>query len=284
MFYAYQKASLATLNQLLLNSFALIILYILIQNTSGSLIYLSLGYGFSMILPGFLLTSFFFAKHRSVIPSVNYIDVRKIKEIASLGIKFFSIQIAALIIFTTDNLIITQILGPEQVTTYNIVFKLFSIILIIHGIICAPLWSAYTDAYAKGDIKWIRDVLKRLNLLMFPIILCILVLGLFSKKIVKIWIGPEINFQDMLVIYMSLYAIIAVWNNIYANFVNGLGMIKPQLYTSVLGGIINIPISIYFAKQLGMGNAGVILGTIISLAPFAVVGPIQSFYIINKLQ
>jgi len=284
MLYAYQKASLATMRQVLLNLFALIAIYILIHYTTSSLVYLSIFYGLSMVVSNILLIFYFFKKHSEVIPSTKYIDLSKIKEIASLGVKFFIIQMAVLVIFATDNMIITQVLGPAEVTPYNVVFRLFSIITIGHRIIVAPLWSAYTDAYAKGDIKWIRSTLKKLNLLMIPIIIAVLILIIFARDIINIWIGRNIRFSNLFIVLMGGYVVISTWNNVYAYFVNGIGKIKPQLYSAIIGGITNIPLSIYFAKYLGMGISGVILGTIVSLSFFAIIGPVQSYFILNKCQ
>ncbi len=281
LFYAYQRASLPALQQLLLNLFALVVVYLIVQYTTGELLYLAIGYGLSVVLSKLLLTYYFLRKHGEAIPSLGYVDLRRMKEIASLGIKFFVIQIAVLIIFATDNIIITQVLGPEYVTPYVVIFKLFSVIMMGHTVLLTPLWSAYTEAYTKGDIRWIKSTLKKLNLLMIPIILSVSVLVLFARDIVDIWIGPEIEFPFLLVVLMGVYVIIAVWNNIYAYFVNGIGRIKPQMYSAILGGLINIPLSVYFAKYLDMGISGVILGTIISLSLFAVIGPIQTYFILK---
>jgi len=276
MFYAYQEASLATMRAVLLNLFALIAIYILIHYSSGSLLYLAICYGLSMVSSNLLLMFYFFKKHNAVIPSTRYIELSKIRGISSLGIKFFIIQMAVLVIFATDNMIITQVLGPAQVTPYNLVFKLFSIITIGHGIIVAPLWSAYTDAYAKGDIKWIRDTLKKLNLLMIPIIISVLILIVFTRDIINIWVGPEIKFPHLLVVFMGAYTIIAVWNNNFGYSLAGTNKIRFSLFTAVLGGIINIPVSIYLAKNIGI--SGVILGTIISLSLSAIFHPIRAWY------
>lgn len=282
MFYAYQKASVAAISPVLLNIFALIAIYTLINLASGSLLYLGFCYGLSMVLSNLLLILYFFKKHREVIPSTKYFDLSKIREIGSLGVKFFIIQLAALLIFASDNMIITQVFEPGEVTPYNVVFKLFSIIIIGHGIIVAPLWSAYTAAYAKGDIKWIRNILKKLNLLMIPTIIGVLMLTIFARDIINLWVGHKIKFPYLLVVFMGIYTIIFVWNNIYAYFINGIGRIEPQLYSAIIAGLINIPLSIYFAKFLEMGISGVILGTIISLSPFAIIGPLQTYYILNN--
>ncbi len=284
MFCAYQEASLAIMRAVLVNLFALIAIYILINHTSGSLLYLAIGYGLSMLLANLFLMYYFSKKHGNVMPTIKYIDLRKIKEIASLGIKFFIIQIASLIIFATDNMIITQLLGPEQVTPYNVVFKLFSIITIGHGIIVATLWSAYTEAYVKGDIKWIKKTLSKLNILMIPIIIGVFTLIIFSRAIINIWVGSNIKFSFLLPVLMGIYVIISVWNNIYLYFVSGIGRIDLQMYTAILGALINIPLSIYFAKYLNMGISGVILGTIFSISLFSLTIPIQTHFILKRFR
>jgi O-antigen/teichoic acid export membrane protein len=281
IFFAYQKASFAALQPVLLNFFVLIAIVVLTHNSPGSLFYLALSYGLSMTVSNLLLLSYLFKKHSEIMPSVKYIDLSKIKDITSLGVKFFIIQMAALVIFATDNMIITQVLGPEHVTPYAVVFKLFSIITIGHTILVTPLWSAYTDAYAKGDFKWIRSVLKKLNLLMIPIIIVTLLLVLFARYIISIWVGPEIEISYPLIIFMGIFVVVSVWSNNYAYFVNGIGKVKPQLYSAILAALINIPLSVYFAKYLGMGLSGVILGTIASLFLFAIIGPIQTYLILK---
>lgn len=282
MLYAYQEASLVSLSPLLLNIFTFFGIYFLMHRTSGNLLYLSICYGLSMLMSNILLILYFFCKHNDIMPSKKYIDLEKIKDIAYLGIKFFIIQVAVFIIFATDNMIITQVLGPRQVTLYNVIFKLFSIIVVGHGIIISPLWSAYTHAYKKKDFKWIKNVLRNLNILMLFVVILVFLIIVFAKKIINIWIGNSIVVPNSLTVLMGVYVIIVVWNNIYAYFVNGIGRIKPQMYSAIIAGLINIPISIYFAKYLEMGISGVILGTIVSLSLFAIIGPIQTFHILNN--
>lgn len=282
LFYAYQKAATASLASVLLNLFAVVSIFFLIRFTSGSLFYLGVCYGLSLVLSNFLLTFYFFRKHNDLLPSAKFIRLDKIREITQLGVKFFVINMAVLVIFATDNIIITQVLGPAEVTPYNVVFKLFSIITIGHGIIVTPLWSAYTEAFQKGDYKWIKDTLRKLNLLMIPVIVGVIFLIVFARDIINIWVGSEIRFTSMLVVLMGVYTIVAVWSNVYACFVNGVGKIEPQMYSSIIASLINIPLSIYLAKNMGMGISGIILGTIISLSFFAVIGPLQTYYLLNK--
>jgi O-antigen/teichoic acid export membrane protein len=281
VFYAVQMASIPSLSQMLASIINFISVLILVNLTKGSLIYYSLSYCGAMVSVNLVLTIVFFKRHNYLKPNLKDIRISKLRDIMGTGIKFFVVQIAYIVIFTTDNMIITQVLGPRYVTEYDIVQKLFKAIILVHGIIVTPLWSAYTDSYIKGDIKWIKNTLKKLNLLMIPIIFGVLFIFFTSDLLIKIWIGKSIELTPYLVLFSAIYAVISIWNNIYAFFLNGINVLNLQMFTSLIGGVLNIPISIYLANNMGMGSSGVILGTVISLSFFAILGPIQTYKIIK---
>jgi Na+-driven multidrug efflux pump len=105
---------------------------------------------------------------------------------------------------------------------------------------------------------------------------------LLSGHFYELWIGEKLQIPFTLSVFMSLFAIMSTWNNIFVFFLNGTGKIKLQIYYSLMGMIINIPISVFLAKNMGLGSSGVILGTCISLLFGAVLAPIQYYKIINK--
>jgi O-antigen/teichoic acid export membrane protein len=104
----------------------------------------------------------------------------------------------------------------------------------------------------------------------------------FARPIIKLWIGEEVPMTTLLIVLMGIYTVQNCWNSIFASFVSGIGKIKFHTFTSVFGGIINIPLSIYFTKNLGLGSSGVILGTICSLMLGSIILPIQAYRIIKK--
>lgn len=282
LFYAVQKSAIAGINILLVNIFQLIGVYILKLTTDSNILYLAIVYGISIIFASILMTIYFFISHRYLMPGISFVKPNRIKEIMSLGYKFFIIQIAAVIIFTTDNMIITQVLGPSEVTSYNVVLKLFSVLTIFSTMIFTPLWSAYTDAFARGDYKWIINIIKKLNMFMIIVIVASVLIAIFSKYIISMWIGDGISISKYLVLFMAIYTVISIWNNIYAYFLNGIGNINLSLTVSIISALVNIPISIYLSKNFGLGNAGVIMGTIISLSPGVILGPAQTYYILAR--
>lgn len=264
------------------NLIALISIYLITKFTLGDLLYISIIYSAAPVLILIIASFYFFTgKYEFIKPDLKSIDFNYFKPLAELGVKFFILQIACVIIFSTDNIIIAQILGPAEVTPYNIAFKYFSIPIMIFTIMLTPFWSAYTEAFTIGDIKWIKISIKRLIMIWMLVIVGVIFLFSISKYFYLMWVGDKVHIPLLLSAFMGLYAIIFTWNNIFAYFVNGVGKIRLQMYCGIIGMIINIPISIYFAKNLNMGSAGVILGTCISLIISSFFISIQTFEIIK---
>lgn len=251
------------------------------HSESSSLIYLVLCVG-SLPVISLLVAHFYLFKtdYKIFSPKIAYARMKFAKPLMNLGVKFFIIQIAVLIIFQTDYIIISKLFSPEEVTPYHIAHRYFSVVGIFFGVIIAPFWSAFTEAFAKNDFIWIKSILRKLLLLMIPIIFIIVIMAILNRPVIQLWVGIEIQWS--LLVLMAVFTIIGIWNNIFAYFLNGISEIKIQIITSILAGIINIPLSIILAKYFGLNSAGVIFATIISLSFFAVLGPIQTYIILKR--
>lgn len=278
---AVQKTAMNALGKLISNLSALLFVYVLTKTTEANITYLALSYGISLVIANIGLSWWFYQGHAELRPK-PYFDKQHISPLLSVGMQFFIIQIAGLVMFTTDKILITQLLGPEYVTQYDVVFKVFNLISAVHMLISTPLWSAYTDAYHRCDMAWIKRMLHKQLLIFIGIIAAICLMGLLIKPIIALWIGHEMPVSQSLVTSIGLFFLVSTWNNIYAMFVNGVGKIKLQLYTAVVAMVINIPLAIYFVKWLDLGLSGVVLANVVSLSLSAIALPIQVNQIIRK--
>ena len=66
------------------------------------------------------------------------------------------------------------------------------------------------------------------------------------------------------------------------HLINGTSKIKFQVYLTSLMGIINIPLSFYFARDLELGVVGVRLATTILMFIGAIVYPVNLHFILKK--
>ncbi len=277
---ADQRPAIAGFISMSGNLLALLIIFFLSKITQGSLIYLSIVMGGAPVLVLIIFNIYLFKNDfKKYRPSLKYVKFSFAKDLMSLGGQFFIIQIVYLIIFTTSNLIISQLFGPAKVVVFNIVMRYFNVTITLFNILLLPFWSAFTEAYCKLDYQWIRKSINNL-IKIWIIFLIITIAMIFSSHFVyEIWVGGQIVVPFSLTVLMGLYAIITNWNSIFAYFLNGIGKIRIQFYYSILLGLITIPLTLYLGRKIGL--EGVILSTCIILFINSLFAPVQYLKIIT---
>ncbi len=278
---AVQKTAMTALGQLISNILALSFVFVLTKTTVATITYLAVAYGLSLVSANCILSFLFFQANYELRPKPN-LDKQHVKPLLTFGLQFFVIQIAALVIFTTDKMLISQLFGPEYVTQYDVIFKLFGIITFLHVLIITPLWSAYTDAYHRGDFGWIKKILHKQIWVFIGIIAAITFTATIAKPFIRIWIGARFEVDSLLILSMSALVLVTTWLNIFSYFLNGVQKLKVSWVVSIFAMLLNIPISIFLARYTSLGVSSVVIGTICSLLPGVFLGPYQVIKIINK--
>ena len=273
--YADQRPALANSFGPLGNLIALIVIYVLTKTTQGSLIYL--GWTLS-VLPVIVLlfasVYFYSGRYKNIAPSLKFIKFEYARNLLNLGVKFFLIQIAGLIIYQSSNIIIAQFFGPAEVTTYNIAYKYFSILTMAFSIITMPFWSAFTEAWALKDIVWIKSTIKKLLTIWLILSLGGGIMLIFSNQFYHLWIGDKMVIPFKLSLALLIYFITFTFGGVFNMFINGVGKIKLQMYSSFLAVILFIGIAIVTIKYFNMGIIGLVVAMIMSnfygifLSPF----------------
>ncbi|MCF8374382.1 MAG: LPS biosynthesis flippase [Bacteroidales bacterium] len=284
---ADQRPALASLTEPIANLISLVVIYILSKSMEGSLLSLGLILGSTPILVLIIFNYIFYRKdYRQYIPSWKYVSYPYFKELMGLGFSFFVIQIATLLIFTTDTMIITQLeeLGPKEVTPYAVARQYFGFISALFFLVVRPFWSAFTEAYVKDDTDWIRGIVRKLIYGWIITVIGIIFLIFISGWFYDMWLPADRIFEIpiMLSVCMGLFMMILTWNTLFGYLINGSGKIKLQYYVSIINAVVNIPLSILLASYFGLGSTGVILATSLVMFPGAILYPIQLFKIINK--
>jgi len=278
---ADQKPAKAAFFDMLGQLIALVIIFILTKTTSGSLLYLGVVYSMTPIAVLTISTFWFFnGRYKDISPSFKFVEFRYAKDLMSLGLKFFIIQIAGIIIFQTSNIIISNTSQPADVTVFNIAYKYFGIITMVFAILLTPYWSAFTDAKAKNEYSWMQNSYSQLRKFWEISTVLIILMLIVSPFIYKIWIGKVITIPFYVSLFMAFNVIIMIWNTLHSQLLNGLGKIKLQLYFSIFGLIINIPLSLFLGKKFGI--IGVVGSSIIINSLVAIFQPIQIKMLLNN--
>ncbi|WP_374951148.1 lipopolysaccharide biosynthesis protein [Mucilaginibacter sp.] len=281
---AFQKVWLVNVIALLINACLLGGVYYITRHVmSERLYYLSFYFSVLPVAVLTICTLFFFStKYKRLTPEFKFFKMSALKQILSIGAKFFVIQIAVIIIFSTDNLLISQLFEPSEVAIYNIAFKYFSVFTFAWSIVIAPYWVSFNEAFIKGDFEWIKKTINFLLKCWMILFAGVVVFLLLSNYSYNLWLGPKVKVPVLLSIMMALFVLISTFANIYVYFINGIGKIKLQFYTSIIAGLVNLPLSYFFAVVVHFGVSGIMMGTCLSLISGPVFGYLQYKAIINK--
>ncbi|NBG66134.1 lipopolysaccharide biosynthesis protein [Acidiluteibacter ferrifornacis] len=282
IFIADQRPAMSNVINTTGSLLSLLAILVLINTTDSSILYLGATFSIINVVVPFAAGLWFFnTSYKHFKPSLKTIDFSYTKELLGIGSQFFILQGSILIVYLTDNLIITQVSGPEYVTPYNIAFKYFGIITIFFTIVTKPYWSAFTEAFLKNEISWIESAFRKVMKLWILSIGLVILMLFTSQFVYELWIGSEIEIPFLLSLVMAIYVVMASNIMIFSNFLYGIGKIRLSLYHALFVGIINIPLSVYLSKNLELGNVGVILATCFGVLISMIIQPIQCYKIIK---
>lgn len=281
LLYSINKSELINLSSFLLQVIILCCI-VAIDGSDNKLIDIAIIYGVSNLVVSFVFTFYFFYTNKNLHIDHHFFDVDKVRSVTKIGGKFFIIQISSVIIYSTDNLIVAHNLSASHVTNYSLVSQLFMAFLVFWYTLSAPLVSLFINAYSKNDMQWIISVLKKLHAVFFCLIPLVMVCIYFGRDIIFMWTGLQLDYSSNLFLYFGFFTLIRVFGDIFLGFINAVGSLNIQMYSILLGSLFNIPLSIFFVVNLGMGESGVILATCISLSLVTVAAPLQTYFIIKK--
>ncbi len=222
----------------------------------------------------------FMGKYKALRPSLRYVKTSAAKELFSLGIKFFLLQIPGVILFFTSNILISHLFTPEMVTPYQIAYRYFALTMTLFAIVCVPFWTATTDAYARKDYQWIKHADKILNIIMLSLLALIVLMTVLSGFVYDLWIRGQAYVPFSITLLSAVYQFIILLSMRYSYVLNGLGVLHLQLICTITAAVVFIPLAIFFGRLTHDINSLIVVMCTVNL-PGLIVNYIQYHKIIN---
>lgn len=280
--FALQMPAISSMIMAISQMISFITVCILIKVFSVSSL-LIIGTSISLIPPLTLLIStiiIFSKKYSNISPSIKYFDSKYIKEIFSLGVIFFILQIITLILYQTNNIIIIHIVDDEAVVQYNIAYKYMHVLAMLFTIIVTPIWSASTEAYALGDMKWIKDICNKLIKIALIFSMVGILMTFCSKFVYLIWTQDKnLSISYITTGLLMLQSIAFIFYNCYGYILNGMGKLRIQLICTSALAILYIPAAIFLGNKFGLN--GILMAFAMNAIMNVVWSKIQFTKIIN---
>jgi O-antigen/teichoic acid export membrane protein len=200
-------------------------------------------------------------------PRLNSIRRESAREIMTVGVQFFFIQLLALSIFQTDGLLIAHFLGAAQVPAFSLTRKLFEFTSLLQTIMFGYLWVAYAEAISRGDIDWVRKTFKRtLTLSIGSTFSAVVPLIFAAQPFIKIWSRGAITPPFDLVLWMAAWSMINALCSPIGCLLAAASQMKTQLVYGTAVAVTNLSLSIFLIPRWGV--SGAIGGTVLAYLLF----------------
>lgn len=254
--YAVQKAALSSLVLTLGQIISFVAVFISVKwIKNDSMLFLASIIAF--VPPIILLGSsilMFKTNLKEIRPSFRNFKISMVKDLFLLGIQFFIIQVITILLFQSNNIIITHVLNSQYVVEYNISYKYMSILTIVFNILATPLWSATTDAWEKKDLDWIKLTNRRLLKIAFLLSAVGIIMLICSSLIYTIWIHNDVDISFTTTFLLLTYSILMMLYGAYGYILNGIGKLRIQIIATLIIAISYIPLSYTLGKYMGLSG------------------------------
>lgn len=212
----------------------------------------------------------FTRRHPELRPRLQLATGRAAVSLIRVGMLFFVLQLAVAVAYQSDVVVAAQIIGPSAAAEYSVALRLFFLTPTLLSMVFLPLWPAYAEAIARGDLAWVRRTLTRTTTLGVAATMAssafLIVAG---REVLRIWVGPVFDPPFMMLLGMGLWAIVSTGFTSIAMFLNGATIIKFQVIVATVMAGTSILASIVLANRFGL--SGVIWGTLLAYVVCAAV-------------
>lgn len=260
---ADQKSYIVNNYQFKYNIVQLIIQIIILKITRNFLLYLIAGIIFSVLINILISRSANKNYPYICICNDNYLSKEEVKGIFKNICAIFMYKFSAIIINSTDNIVIASFIGTSFVGLYSNYLLLINSITMILSTIFNSLTASIGNLNASESTKKKYEIYNTVNFISFWMYgfcsICFLVL---INSFIELWIGSKYILDNftVLIIVLNFYTTGMQYGT--STFRDSTGMFWIGRYLPLFAAVINLGVSITLVRYIGI--AGVLLGTIIS--------------------
>jgi O-antigen/teichoic acid export membrane protein len=145
--------------------------------------------------------------------------------------------------------------------------RLFIVLQVGLALAVGPLWPAYGESLARGDVAWVERTLRRS--LAFCLVMSVpasVVLALFARPLIRLWVGEAVDPSLLLLIGLAAWTVVASFSSVLAMFLNGADLVGVQAVLAGVMAIANVVLSVVLTRAIGV--SGVIWGSLIAQVVF----------------
>jgi O-antigen/teichoic acid export membrane protein len=215
---------------------------------------------------------FFWRERPDLRPRLAAVEWKVGRRLLRTGGLFMVLQLTGALAFSSDNFVVGAVLGVASVPLLGVPAKLFGIVQQFVNMLNGPLWPAFGEAAARGDVYWVRSTLRRAQFLGISLAIASSVVLIFCGRwFVQHWSRHQVDVSVSLLVALAVWTVFSAWGSTVAMFLNGTGRILVQTFAAIALAPTAFVLKWLLIGPLGL--SGVIWATIIAFA-LCTVGPV----------
>lgn len=284
--YSMQKTALNNFLFLLGNIILLLwVLFARFDDINECLIMMSLiqilGINLPLVACTFIL---FLGRLRCISPSLSFFDRSSVNLVVGLGVEFFAIQIALLVVNSTNEYLITFLYDSSDVLSYQIYYRWFFTAITVFSLIIQPVWSAMTAAWHENRVEWVRRAYRKFNLLAVVGSVGAFALAFLFPLIVRIWLGEgTVEATVDIGIVFALWVTVMLFVNSSTCVSNATSHLHIQTAFTVLAAVLKVPTVLAF-YGFGLGWESVMLANALVLLPLLIGQTFSNKFLLRSVE
>lgn len=174
-------------------------------------------------------------------------------------------KIGEIVVFGTDNILISKFIGLSTVGIYSnytlIINGLTSVLNQGFNAVIASLGSLGVYSSKERQESILYDYLYIVSLITYVVSSTFFTL---VQPFISFWFGEKIIFANWIVLLIVINFIFTQIRQATLGFISALGLFWPMRYKSLIEALVNLAMSLLFIWKFNMGVSGVLIGTLCS--------------------
>jgi O-antigen/teichoic acid export membrane protein len=252
IYNAYQDGYLANIWSIATNAMALLALLI-VSRLRGGLPHLIFALAGTRTLVAMANNYYLFRRYRWLVPYPSAVRWSCVKRLFKVGGKYMVTQLAALGIYQSQPMIITQMLGPASVVIFVVSYKIITLPMDLIYMATQPFIAAFGEAKARRDWEWIWNAYTRATWISaISGFSMVALMVLVSKPLIRFWATPAAVPTTSFVLWLSIYVMMGIALMPTNQFLSGLEKVTPLAVSTTLCAIGVVSGGILLARGHGL--------------------------------
>lgn len=235
----------------------------------------------SNALVNFIHFSIYFYKNLTLFPTWKLLSGELFKRFFKESFVYFTLQTSALILISSDSILIAYYQDVSQVTIYTLLYRVFSLCILPISLTVSPIFYALNDAFARNDMAWIRKSSRTTLFTLIPVSLTMgLALILTSNTVISFWLKKDIVFSYGMLLSFGWLVVVFNLNMFVANLSNSIRYFKKSFKIYPFACLITLIAKIILVQYWGISGIVFAYGIFIPLFYFV---PFFKIFIQDKI-